>query len=181
MILKFLMAFTIFALPISIKPVNGLITITSRPDKEIANCIANGVRARIKSEIKLCKSEGFWSDDCNNSVFTNGIVNFDPIIGNYTVSRDILGDKVPPAEATFSKIEDVISAFFVSLPISPQTLKKQMSDTTSIGKGSFLKVRTIAYCKSNYNKTLDRITALLTLGIFRLPRYDSGWVTISPR
>jgi hypothetical protein len=129
--------------------------------------VQQGLELRYQYLVQVCQERSWWFDKCERERKAIATLYFDPITGAYEVERDLYDDAKVPNQRSFASIDDAFPFAGRSMLFS--------SDFLRINKGGLIKYRALAYCVQGYNRTLDRLAQVLSLGLVSFERYDSGW------
>ncbi len=145
------------------------------PSKEISACLEGGFTYAVRYEFKLCSLRLLWWDECEGQRLDKR-VSRDPISDVITLKSDRLWDNEGPKSDEFSLLTDALK------PIGREIFLIQLPK--SLRAKRVLKTRVSSACRGQSSGFLDRIPAILTLGILsRAPSpggdFDSGWTEFS--
>lgn len=145
------------------------------PSREISACLEGGFTYAVRYEFKVCSLRLFWWDDCQGQRLDKRLSR-DPISDIISLSSDRLRDAEAPKTQEFSLLTDALK------PIQQETFLIDLPVPLRVER--VLKTRISATCRGQPSGFLDRIPAILTLGILsRTPNpggsFDSGWTEFS--
>jgi hypothetical protein len=124
--------------------------------------------------VQLCKRRKNWFDGCQEKRVAIQSVSFDPIVRQYEVRRDLLGDLPEPEVKNFRNLRDALRFASRTAPISLAYLSRGDTDFLTNPR-SYVSVNVEETCEGEYNETLSSLSYVLTLGLMDLRHEQSGW------
>jgi Domain of unknown function (DUF4390) len=146
--------------------------------EELLNrCLSGGIEVRYQFNLRLCRKRSAWFDDCEDIKKEIHGLQYDPVSDNYRVTIDRLGDQADPELYTYPTLEDGlaratrIDAFPLNilseaLPPLPRT-------------NYYVGIRILSDCANSFGSSLLDISYVLTFGLVKVNRFDSGWIAFN--
>lgn len=141
-------------------------------------CLESGLEVRYRYELQLCKRRANWFDWCGPTRLATRRIAYDPISESYTVYEDLHDDGNEPTARNLRSLQEVLSIASVVRGVSLEHIAAGAVDNLKTGR-AYVSVRLSTDCHGSYNKTLARISGVLTLGMVEYGGFDSGWVDFS--
>ena len=145
--------------------VNILVT---KHDQDMEECAQSGAEVFYRFEVQVCTRRKSWFDKCGQSTVITRALRFIPISDSYAVQSDILGDSLPAEKHNYSSKQEALLDLSSVNGIPAQV----RSDET---RKQFVNVRMKFTCKGQSSVLLDRLSAIITLGIVPTGVADTGW------
>lgn len=153
----------------------GAYRIEARGGHElISRCFESGIEVRYRYRLHYCRRRVGWYDDCGIERTEVRTVRFDPLAETYVVTIDRFGDDRDPQKISVTSAEEArrkVSAI-ESFPLSFLTSAPGAADAPD----HYIGVRSIVDCKREASDVLLDIPYLLSLGLIKTNRFDSGWI-----
>ncbi len=144
-------------------------------DGLLEDCVKSGLSFRYDFQVRICKRRPMWFDTCPEERVEKHALSYDPISGNYRLVIDRFGDDKQPFSKNFSSSAAAARRF--SLVRNLPLLFVARGKTRYLHSNrSYLSVRVVSECRGEYNKTVAAISSFLTLGMYRVSGFDTGWV-----
>jgi hypothetical protein len=143
-------------------------------EKVVEECLLDGLEARMRFEIRLCRRYAIWFDSCSDSRAENHTISFDTITESYRVVSDRFGDaSAPVAVGIPSKAEAMSSALTVEGVAV--TFLARGDEKFAQDPAAYIQVRGTFSCKGSVNRTLARLSQIFTLGIVNAVEATTDW------
>jgi len=143
-------------------------------EQDVLECLESGRQARVRIEMQLCRRRTGWFDSCSEPRPWSQSVEFDPITESYRLLSDKWRDEeesvVVGIPARAEAIRTVTAVEEVPLTVLANSDQRLLSSPTR-----YLNVRTLFSCRGDVNRTLGRISPVLTFGLLNVVESDSGW------
>jgi hypothetical protein len=153
------------ALRVQVRAADGLL------DK----CVKGGLAMEYRYEVRLCRRLPVWFDACAKSWRERRQLSYDAISSSYHVESDRYGDEESPEVRYFSSFDEARKALAAVEQVPVSVLAGGRDEYLSETR-SYVGVRVYSECKGDTNRTVARISSILTLGLLRLSGFDTGWV-----
>lgn len=144
-------------------------------DDLLDKCLKSGLTLQYDFEVRLCRRRVVWFDGCPDERLEQHKLSYEPISGNFRLEIDRFGDEQEPVTQNFASRMEASEAFgrIFKLPL----IFLARGDQDYLGSGaSYVSIRVSSECRGDFNKTLARISSVLTLGLVRLSGFDTGWL-----
>ena len=158
------------------KAKENLSVVVDGKDDLLDSCTKSGMNFSYNFETQICKERiiGIFSN-CSEAHKEQHQLTYDSISGRYRLDADVLDDGVEPQVTYYSTLEDARKAHQMVRGISIQTLIEN-DDEYLNGRRSYIRTRVVSECHGDHNETLADISSFLTLGLYRVSGFDTGWV-----
>lgn len=143
-------------------------------EQSITQCLRNGLQARYRVEVQLCKRRKSWFDGCESKRAAIQNITFDAIARQYRVERDVLGDETDAESKTFRERQDALRYAGKTRAIPLQHLARG-NESLLHNPRAYVSVNVEATCEGEYNETLSNLSYVLTLGLLDIRHEQSGW------
>lgn len=138
------------------------------------HCLQAGLELRYRYTLQLCKRRSYWLDSCSPTYLLIQEAQYSPISESYSVSADRIGDITEPHIYSFRSRDEALERLAHIENFEITNLAPEAS-TLLQDPRRYVSSRVEVSCKGEYNKTLARISYILSLGLIDLVSYDSGW------
>lgn len=143
-------------------------------EKVVEECLLDGLEARMRFELRLCRRYAIWFDSCSDSRAENHTLSFDTITESYRVVSDRFGDaSAPVAVGIPSKTEAMSTALTVE-GVAVKFLARE-DENLANDPAAYIQVRSTFSCKGSVNRTLARLSQIFTLGIVNAVEATTDW------
>ena len=137
-------------------------------------CLDAGVEVRYRYIMRYCTKGRFWFDNCGDNLVEVRSVRYDPLKESYTAQYDRHGDDIDPVILNITSRSEAYKILttipFVELEEISEGRNKNGQDRDYLG------VRIISDCRGSIGSSLLDISNLLTFGMIKINRFDSGWI-----
>lgn len=137
-------------------------------------CLKGGLSVAYRYSFELCHYSALWRDQCDERRIAIHLLSYDPISNRYIASQDLLRDDQPRTESSSKVLAEGIG-YLTSVQGLPLRILRVDRAPFEIESGDYLSVNVMAWCEGEYNRTLARISSILTLGIYGSTEFDTGW------
>jgi len=157
------------------KNLSGRLIISAPVNQELLDsCLASGLEYRFKFIIKICRRRTLWFHACSDEIAKITSVHRDPVTETYLIARDTLGDNNDPDLNSYTDYESAVGAARQLAGLTPAELSGGDQKILA-SQRSYLSARVLTDCKGDYNRTLARLSNILTLGMAQVGWEDTGW------
>ena len=143
-------------------------------DPEWRKCVENGLEARYRLEIRICRLRDVWGEHCLPTLVETRSLIKDPLTSTYRVTSDLLYDKEEPEKQSIETFNEAIASMTTPHLVSIADLTAAEPDVLS-AKRVQISARVISSCRGEVNPMLRRLSQFLTLGIIDLQDKTSSW------
>ena len=152
----------------------GAVRIEVPGDQELlSRCIESGLQLRFRFQFRLCRKRTGWLDGCGDDVKEVHTMQFDPASESYRVEIDRFGDADDPVATT---VAGLVEARKMVAAVPDLALDDLGGDSKSLKPRSYIGVRVVADCKGGLDSMMLELSNIVTFGLVRIDRFDSGWV-----
>lgn len=152
----------------------GLRVVAGGSEELLDRCIEGGIEVRYRFLLRHCRRRVGWFDACEGNKMEVHALRRDPVSENYIVTVDRHSDEKSPAKNTFNELADARAALgtidFIPLEFIAG------GPPRAENKGYYVGVRVVADCKRDFSDVVLDLPYLLTFGLMKTNRYDSGWI-----
>lgn len=151
----------------------ALIVRVEGEDDILPGCLEGGLEMRYRYEVTLCSSRTMWFDNCKDQHLLVKTLEHDPISGKFIVSADEIGDTSEAVKESFDSLNEARASLGQLNALS--TLALADNDANFLARSKkYLQVGVSGECVGDYNRTLSRISSVLTLGLVRPGGFSVG-------
>lgn len=152
----------------------GELRITLPGEQELLNrCIESGLQVSYRFKLRLCRRRAAWFDRCGDTITEIHSMQFDPISESYKVEVDRHGDASDPLSTT---VATPAQARELAGRIPNLRISDLGGSTAKLSPKSYIDVRVITDCKGGLDAAMLELSHMLTFGLVKIDRFDSGWV-----
>lgn len=168
---------------ISLQPVvnwvgNDSIKIVAAGQEELLNrCMESGLEVRYRFDMRFCRRRTGWFDWCGDQRSQIHILQYDPISESFKVTTDRHGDEEKPRQVIYNSLEEANNEL-THIPSIPLSFIARDQDYLN-QKNSYIGVKIVADCKDSFGSSILDISYILTLGLVKINRFDSGWIAFN--
>ena len=156
-------------------PKKGRVSIRVEGENDfVTPCVESGFEAVYRYSLQVCKRRTGWVDRCGTERTVIRTLEFDAVSQNFTAHHDLLRDDKPKKSATLDDKERSVNSLSRINNFSLAVLTDNKA-VPARSRNSYLNLRVVGRCKGDFNKTLARISSVLTFGIFGVSEFDTGW------
>ena len=137
-------------------------------------CIESGIEVRYRFLMRYCRKRVGWFDACDDERMEIHSLTRDPVSENYVVIVDRFSDDKRPEKSTFNELADARIAVSSIERMPLDFISENASELVQPGR--YLGVKVIADCKRDFSDVVLDLPYLLTFGLMKTNRYDSGWI-----
>ncbi len=141
---------------------------------DVAGCLEESMKARLRFEARICRRRSGWFDYCREPRFEAHTVTYDEVTESYRVVIDRLDDKQEPTAVEISSRDEA-----VGLVIAVEDLRLSFLAGSEIelleDRDSYLQIRTIFSCRGNSSRPFAHISRFLTFGLLNNLEDRSEW------
>lgn len=145
-------------------------------DPLVMECQKSGSDVYYRYEYQMCRRRSGWFDRCGPTAIETRTLRWDPISENYTVISDRLGDPEPASSSNYTSLEEAFEDLSSVRSVTLSSLSDEQLPRKNDWLNRYIRLRAKFTCKGQTNKTLDRISSIVTLGLVSVGTSDSGWI-----
>jgi hypothetical protein len=142
--------------------------------EEVTECLDRSKEARLRFEVRLCSRHSAWFDSCEGVRSEVHSVEYEPISEAYRVVTDRFNDEDDRLAVGVPTIRDALRAM-TTMENLPLGFLARGDDTLIKERGAYVQVRTVFSCRGGVNRTVARLSQVLTLGIVNVVEETSDW------
>lgn len=143
-------------------------------EQSIKECLGDGLEARIRFDIRLCRHYGVWFDGCAQERAEHHTISFDEITESYRVVSDRFGDESSPVAVGIPSKQEAISTTLTVEGVTVSFLARGNAKLSADPR-AYIQVRGTFSCKGSVNRTLARLSQIFTLGMVNTMETTSDW------
>jgi hypothetical protein len=152
-----------------------VVTIRSNEvGEEILECLDRSKQARVRFEARLCSRQSVWFDSCELLRSELHTVEFDSITESYRVVTERYGDGQDRVAVGIPSLREAVRAATTVEALSLLFLARERRELLH-EPDTYLQVRTVFSCKGAVNRTIARLSQVVTLGIVNVIESTSDW------
>lgn len=141
---------------------------------EVTECIDHAKQARLRFEVRLCSRRSVWFDSCEDVRSEVHSVEYEPISESYRVITDRFGDEDDRVAVGVPTVKEALRSM-TTVEDLPLRFLARGEDELIKEEGAYVQVRTVFSCRGDVNRTLARLSQILTLGIVNVVETTSRW------
>jgi hypothetical protein len=142
--------------------------------EDVTECLDRVKEARLRFEVRLCSRQSAWFDSCEGVRSEMHSVEYEPISEAYRVITDRFGDEDERLAVGVPTIREALHAM-TTMENLPLAFLARGEEALITEKGAYVQVRTVFSCRGGTNRTLARLSQVLTLGIVNVVEETSEW------
>lgn len=163
----------------------GRHTVTIRAEEleqDVKTCLDSARQAKVRFDMRLCHRNPAWFDSCTMTRSEIHAIEFDPISESFRVISDRYGDDNEPTAVGIPAVAEAIRSATALEEVPLEYLageeKRLVNDSAA-----YLQVRTSFSCRGAVNRTVARLSQVLTLGLVNVVESTTPWgdFDINPR
>lgn len=168
---------------LSLQPVvnwvgSDAVRIVAQGREELLNrCMESGIEVRYRFDMRYCRRRSGWFDSCSDQRSEIHILQFDPISEIYRVTVDRHGDEQGPIQHTYASSDEAYSVL-TEIPAVPLQFVAR-DEAVSSDANHYVGVKVVADCKDSFGSSMLDISYLITFGLVKINRFDSGWIAFN--
>ncbi len=143
-------------------------------EQSVTECLGSSREAKIRYEIQICRRRTAWFDSCAEPRLENHSIAFDSITESYRVVADRHGDESGPSTVGIPSRAEAVMSMITLEALSLEHLSRDETRLLS-EKARYVQVRGVFSCKGSVNRTIARLSQVLTFGLVNVIDSDSGW------
>ncbi|MCO6429765.1 MAG: DUF4390 domain-containing protein [Deltaproteobacteria bacterium] len=152
----------------------GIRVIADGRQELLERCIESGTEVRYRFRLRYCRRRVGWFDDCSSEKTEIHSLRYDPIGESYIVESDRFADDDPPEKNTYSSLPEARADLVEIKQMSLNFISA--AAVHDRGARRYIGVRVTADCKREVGDVLLDLPYLLTFGLVKTSRFDSGWI-----
>jgi hypothetical protein len=142
--------------------------------EDVLECLDRAKQARVRFEVRLCSRRSAWFDSCEGLRSEIHSIEYEPISESYRVVTDRFGDDDDRVAVGIPTLRDAVKATTTVEGLSLGFLARGQDEIVR-EEGAYVQVRTVFSCRGGVNRTLARLSQILTLGIVNVVETTSEW------
>ncbi len=143
-------------------------------EKQVIECLAASMQARIRFEVRVCRRRSGWLDHCEEARSELHTAQFDEVTESYRVVADRFGDEAEAVAVGVPTRSEAVEAVRTLNELPVEFLIREEQDILTNPK-SYLQVRTIFVCRGAGSRTFAHLSRILTLGLVNNVEDRSEW------
>ena len=153
---------------------NALTVHAHGVSNDVTECLDRVKEARLRFEVRLCSHRSAWFDTCKGVRSEVHSVEYEPISEAYRVITDRFGDEEERLAVGVPTIRDALRSV-TTMENLPLRFLARGEELLIDETGAYVQVRTVFSCRGGVNRTLARLSQVLTLGIVNVVEETSEW------
>lgn len=136
-------------------------------DSRWEECVKNGLQARYRLEVKVCKKLSVWFDNCGDRLVETRSMEKDPISDMVRVGSDRMSDVREPESSSAESYAEALALMHEPHEILLSDIPGAGADLVG-KKGVYLQVHVITACRGEVSPMLRRVSQFLSFGLLDL-------------